>query len=708
MPINLVKCRRVTLAAQLSAGFAFAVSASVAYGQSAAGSGANALLEEVTVTATKRSESLRSVAGSVTALTGEQLDTIGARNFKDYLNGLPGVQFHASTPGVSNVTLRGIGTATIYPDQGQATTGIYINDIPLTDPGFALSVPDLDVFDVQRVEVLRGPQGTLFGAASLGGAVNYVYNPVSLTELQASVQSSVFDTSNSSDLGYTAKGMINVPIVEDKLGIRLAAMTSDAPGYLDNIGSGNEGSNTHRVNSYRANLLWQINDKFSLRYFGFYDDARSGDNFYSFPALGELIRDTAVDETLEFNTTVNSITLKGDLGFAELSIQGADLEKSQDSVYWRYWLGPPPPLNTGASHASNDSQTYEVRLTSATESKWDWLVGVYAGSADQLYPSIDLVDGNVVGSFNADYFSDETALFGDLTYHFTDAISVTAGGRYYDIELTTRRTITAVGSPDDVVVGQQQEDGFSPKASIKYQPSDDFMTYGSVSTGFRMGGVNLNPPLAGFPTPETYDSDSLTNYEVGMRVGFQDNSVLLDSTVFYVDWSDIQLRLARPDRFAYVANAGSARSIGMENALRWLPSPNFSVEANVTYLSAELSESLDLGNGTVLEKGTTLPGASEWSTSESATYYFDSPSKPYVMVQHRYLSESTASFAPEPVAGNYNIFSIRAGATFGRIGVQAYVTNVGDERGIATASPFDPIVFLVEPRRIGISVDWAL
>jgi outer membrane receptor for monomeric catechols len=116
-------------------------------------------------------------------MTGEQLEAIGARNFKDYLNGLPGVQFHASTPGVSNVTLRGIGTATIYPDQGQATTGIYINDIPLTDPGFALSVPDLDVFDVQRVEVLRGPGNAVWRRfTGRGGQLRL--QPRLLTELQ--------------------------------------------------------------------------------------------------------------------------------------------------------------------------------------------------------------------------------------------------------------------------------------------------------------------------------------------------------------------------------------------------------------------------------------------------------------------------------------------------------------------------------------------
>ncbi len=708
MTTSLIASRLLRLGAMPAALLAFLLAAVAAHGQNAAGSGANALLEEVVVTATKREESLRSVASSVTAVTGEQLESVGAQNFKDYLSGLPGVQFLASTPGVSNVTLRGIGTATIYPDQGQATTGVYINDIPLTDPGFALSVPDLDVFDVQRVEVLRGPQGTLFGAASLGGAINYVYNPVSLTKVQGAFQTGAFNISNGSGLGYSVKGMVNVPIVDNVLGLRVAASTGFTPGYLDNVGSGDKGSNTHRVNSYRANMLWQFNDKFSLRYFGFRDEAKSADNYYSYPALGDLKRDTAVDEPLDFRTTVNSLTLKGDLGFAQLSVSAADLRKAQDSTFWEYWLGPPPPLNTGVSNARNDTKTYEIRLASAAGSKWDWLVGAYFGSTDEGYPSVDLVDGSPVSSFNVYYTADEHAFFGDATYHFSDALSVSGGGRYYDVQFKTHRVITAAGSPDDVLDGKQKENGFSPKVSIKYQPTAGFMTYGLISKGFRMGGVNLVPPLAGFATPDTYDSDNLTNYELGVRLSSSDKTLILDSTAFYVDWSDIQLRLARPDRYAYVANAGKARSVGLENAVTWVPVQNFSLQANVTYLSAELAESLALGGGTVLAKGSTLPGAAKWSTSEAATYYFESPSKPYIMLQHRFVSESPASFNPTPVEGNYSIFSVRTGATFGRFAVQAYVTNLADKRGVTTASPFDPILYVTEPRRFGVSVDWAL
>ena len=181
-------------------------------------------LDEVVVTASKRAEPLREVADSVTALTGGDLDSLGAQSFQDYIGRAPGAQFQGSTPGVSNVTIRGVGTATVNPDQGQATTGIYLNDVPLTDPGFAVSVPDFDVFDMQRVEVLRGPQGTLFGTATLGGAVDYIINPVSLHKYDIHVQTGVSKTVNASDAGYMAKIAVNVPLIDDVLGIRVTAI----------------------------------------------------------------------------------------------------------------------------------------------------------------------------------------------------------------------------------------------------------------------------------------------------------------------------------------------------------------------------------------------------------------------------------------------------------------------------------------------------
>ena len=664
---------------------------------------------DIIVTASKRGESLRTIASSVTAVSEEQLTANGAQNFKDYIAGLPGVQFQQSTPGISNVTIRGIGTATIYPDQGQSTTGIYINDVPLSDPGFALSVPDLDVFDMQRIEVLRGPQGTLFGAATLGGAVNYISNPVSLSDVQARGQTSLYGIEGGSKLGYSVKAALNIPIVQDTLGVRMTAIRHADPGYLDNVGSGDRDTNTRKVDGLRLNVLWKISDAFRLSYFGFYDHARLGDGFGAFAGIGDLKRDTIINEKTTFTTKVNNVKLDGNLGFATLGLSAADTRKAQYSIadYTPYYGGPPTVVpNYPRSH----SQIAEARLVSPGRQKVDWLVGVYYGRTSEHYPNSTIQDGVVIYDYSVDYRQTEKSVFGEATYHLTDTLRITGGGRYYDLEITTLTQQGAPGAPKDSVGGRQQAHGFSPKASIAYAPSKSLMVYALLSKGFRAGGVNLTPALNGFSTPANYGSDSVLNYELGIRGALLDGRLVIDSTAYYVDWSDIQIGLLRPDGYAYVANAGSARSTGIENAVSWQPSKRFSLSANLTYLSAQLTKTLALGNGTVLEKGRDLPGAYHWSGSQTATYRFDLASQPYVTLQHQHVSRATDDFDSEQVVGGYSSFSVRSGVQLGKFAVQAFVTNLTDKRGRTASASFgeNQLVYYIQPRTIGLSIDWKM
>ncbi len=706
--------RAVSALRASSAALAIAISCQggSAFAQQAASPSADAQqpVEEIIVTASKRSEAVRSVSGDITALTGDQLDAIGAQSFKDYLTGLPGVQFQQSTPGVSNVTMRGVGTATIYPDQGQATTGIYVNDVPMTDPGFALAVPDLDVFDVQRVEVLKGPQGSLFGSATLGGAVNYIYNPVSLTDLQAGGQTSLEGIQNSSGVGYTVKGVVNVPIVNDVFGIRVAGVQRQDPGYLDNIGTNQSNTNTHAVTAFRLNALLALNDDFKLSYFFLYDRSHIGDGFYSFPASGQLVRDTAVNEGETFMNEVNNVKLDGDLGFASLTVSVADVHKEQNSIADETPFNGVGP-SYGTSAARDDSQIAEVRLTSPDAQRFEWLVGAYYGRTKEYYPTPNFFgDGTEIYDFTVDYHNYEKALFGEATYHLTDTLKIMAGGRYYDIDLSTITASSAPGVPQTFSGGSTKDYGFSPKASITFEPSKDVMVYGLVSRGFRSGGVNLNPSIASFPTPATYGSDSVYNFELGTRLSFFDRTLLIDTSLFYIDWSNIQLRLSRPDGRSYVANAGDAHNYGVENAVTWRPSARFDTQVNVTYLSAEIAKTLDLGNGTVYAKGLVLPGASKWTTSVTATYHFDLEHEPYVMLQDQYVSGATDDFDPTLPVGNYNTIALRTGAHFGNFDVQAYVTNLTDRRGVTAAEYFgNPLTaFYIQPRTIGASVEWHL
>jgi iron complex outermembrane receptor protein len=674
-------------------------------------------LGEVIVTASKRAQNQREVANSVTAFSSNELNRRGAQSFEDYIGCAPGVIFEQAIPGLSNVTIRGVGTTTYGPDQGQATTGIYLNDIPLTDPSHAVSIPDIDTFDLQRVEVLRGPQGTLFGTATLGGAVNYIINPVSLDTLDARLESSVSGTQHSSNVGYTVKEALNLPIVTNVLGVRITAIKRFDPGYLDNIGTGQKDSNSNDYEQYRINALWQISRSISIGFFSFYDSEKSPDQSYAFPALGALKRDTTIPEYTDFVTRINSLKVNVDFDFATLTLSGASTEKNQSSqVDFTTYFGP------GASvvqYAKTHMTSLEARLTSPNGDTFEWLIGAYHGGQHENFPSPAIQNGQVLEDITSDYVSDETSEFGEVTYRFSDQWRATLGGRYYDIILKSESTSGVAAAPQ-ISAGREVGRGFSPKGSITYEPSSDLLAYALVSKGYRSGGVNLSiPPLAGFPTPATYGPDSLVNYEVGVRPSWFDHRLTLDSMLFFIDWTNIQLRLGRPDGYAYEANAGGAHTFGLENALKWLATPNLRFQLSATFLQAQISKTTDLGNGVVLPEGARIPGAPHWSAWGLATYHLNIEYEPYVTVSARFISGAQNNFpdtgTPSLPIMDYGVVDLRAGFKVKQYDFSFYGDNVADRRGVTAAyyggdgpDPTADRVFYIRPRTFGLRLDWHL
>jgi iron complex outermembrane recepter protein len=674
-------------------------------------------LDEVIVTASKRPEKLREVADSVTAFSGTELSELGAQSFADYIGRTPGVVFQQANPGLSNVTIRGVGTTSFNPDQGQGTTGIYLNDIPLTDPSYAVSIPDIDTFDLQRVEVLRGPQGTLFGAATLGGAVNYIINPVNLDIFDARLETGFSGTQHSTDVGYVAKEALNLPLITDVLGVRITGIKRFDPGYLDNIGTGQKNSNSSDDESFRINSLWQVNQKVSASFLSFYDKAENPDASIALPALGALTRDTTIPEYRDFLTRINSLKVDADLDFAILTLTGARTQKSvTQAADFTAYFGP------GAaefSYPTTSMTTSEIRLTSASGGKFEWLAGVYHGALHESFPGPVLQNGQLIYIVTSNYVSNETSEFGEATYRFSDQWRATVGGRHYDIGLVSDSQTGPPPAPP-VIAGRDLSIGFSPKASITFEPSADFLAYGLVSKGYRSGGVNLGiPPLAGFTTPATYGPDSLVNYEIGVRPAWLDHRLTLDSAVFFINWSDIQLRLARPDGYAYAANAGGAHNIGLENALNWAATSNLELQLNATFLQAEISKATDLGNGIFLDKGERLPGASRWSASELSTYHWNVEYRPYVTVSARFVSAAQGGFpgtgTPSLPIMNYSVFDLRTGFNVKQYDFSLYANNIADRRGITAAyvggsgpDPSADRVFYLQPRTVGVRIDWHL
>src|SRR6185312_2109339 len=305
----------------------------------------------------------------------------------------------------------------------------------------------------------------------------------------------------------------------------------------------------------------------------------------------------------------------------------------------------------------------------------------------------------------------ESAAFGEATYRFSDAFKATVGGRLFRTELTTvtRQSGPLTGGAS-VTSGGSKETGFSPKASLTWQPDDDVLVYGLVSKGFRFGGPNIATDPT-FAIPRQFDSDSLINYELGARTNWLDRRLQLDGTLFLVDWDNIQVSQRSPGGFIYTGNAGKARNAGFEGSATFRATPALTFQGGVTYLDATLRRDFESGSGLV-PSGARLPGASRWQVSDSVIYnWSDVTARPSLVFSHRYISSAPGELTPAPSRqGGYNLFDLRLSATLGKVGITGFVENIGDTRGVSEAatSVRGPVEFLVRPRTVGVTLDYRL
>jgi iron complex outermembrane receptor protein len=686
---------------------------------------------EVIVTATKRPERAREIAGSVSAMSGAQLEAIGAQSFQDYLTRTPGVVFNAGPLGDSTAIIRGVGTS-VGKDQGQGPTGYYINEIPLTEPGYAIAIPDVDTFDVERVEVLRGPQGTLFGSSALGGAINFVAREASTEGFDAAIQTSAGSTHHSDgDINYSAKGMINVPL-SDSFAIRAVAYYRTEAGYLDNIGTGRKASNEQTDKGGRFSAVWNPSEATKLSLLSLYDKNRTPDFGYRYPQLGEFARNSLVPEPVQYELQLHSLRLDQDLGFATLTALAGYSEKERNltndytAFYGAGLPNPTPYFDRGKS----ETRSFELRLASPKGEVFDYLIGVMASSTDKVFKdsiSSDgsyeiLLPGNDPADLRGDTFywgvgkveGEELAVFGEVNFRLAEAWTLTVGGRWFDTEVTSQSVYSGIFYPGGLALprGRQTEDGFAPKVSLAWRRDADLMIYALASKGYRFGNPNTIFPLEGFDTPSGWQTDSLWNYELGMRANWFDRRLQTDLTLFLIDWSDLQVRLYRPDSVTYGTNAGEARNIGQEFSGLWRVTDAIDVSLNITHLDAQLTETVISEGNVVLLDGQKLPGASEWQLSGMITARLPFASAPTITLAQRYLSGAPQSLqTPNLKINGYGQTDLRIGATFKSVGVTAFVNNLTDKRGVTFGyGDFGLGLqdFIIRPRTVGLTLDWKM
>jgi iron complex outermembrane recepter protein len=691
-------------------------------------------VQELVVTAEKRTENLKDVPQSVTALSGEGLQIQRASTFEDYVNRVPGMALVSSQPGSSRLALRGINTGGV-----SATIGTYVDETPYGSvtalANGAVLTPDLDTFDMQRLEVLRGPQGTLYGASSLGGLLKFVTNPPDPSRMAGSVDLAG-EKSVSSTFGGDARGMLNVPL-SDRMAIRASGYYNDQPGYIDDPVRGAKDVNKATYEGLRVSFLAHPIDPLTIRLTAMGQEINSrGQNVEDVdpatlnPVHGDLTQSRTFAPFNKVDYRIYNATVDYDLGFASLlsATSYGTLHENNDEDA-SVLLGPlltavfHQPLGAGVFQNIDQKKfTQEVRLTSPAQ-KFEWLVGGFFTRERNLVAqdlaAVDLahppqaaagLDGLELVNLSSNYT--EYAGFGNIDYHFTDRFDVSAGGRWsHNKQDSGQTTSGALVGPTSVVGGASAESVFTFAVAPKYKINDDTTVYARISKGYRPGGPNALQPLAPAAVPRTFQSDTLINYEVGIK-GDAGPAVTYDLAAFYIKWSRIQL-LVDVDNFGVNSNGGDATSRGVEGSIAWAVTPELNLSANGAYVDAHLDS--DTGPLVGGHTGDELPFAAKVSGALNADYShpLSGDMSYFVGASLRFTGRRKSDFNPtigQLSLPSYTTLDLRAGVEVGQVRVEAYAKNLGDERGILSisgsgATPNGAVqAGIIRPRTVGIAV----
>jgi outer membrane receptor protein involved in Fe transport len=686
-------------------------------------------MQEIVVTAEKRSERISQVPMGITAVQGVTLDKLQERSFEDYAATIPGLSLTSDGPGVTRLTLRGLNAGGVG-----STVATYVDESPFGSStalvNGSILTGDFDTFDLQRIEVLHGPQGTLYGANSEGGLLKFVTNAPRLGAFNSAVEVSGEDVDHAGG-GGSLDAMINVPIGE-KVAFRVVGFEQYLPGYIDDPSIGELGINSAHKDGGRASLLLQPTDKFSIRLTAFAQEIlRSGSSYEDVnavtlaPAYGDLIQSRGVNDKNDFKYQNYNATVSWDLGLLNLlsTTTYGVLDTKSLSDETAVFGAPIDEQNN--SHLGRFTQ--EVRLTSAPSDRFEWLVGGYytseRGYLQQALNFITSSSGTIApggAGVETVYLPSsyrEYAGFGDVTVHFTKQFDVQLGGRYASNQ---QDAVENVGGPLVPPPGLHFEtpsknDVFTYSVAPRWQIDPNTLIYARVATGFRPGGPNVLPP--GVPTtgvgavPHQYSSDSTTNYEVGFRSALFQRRLSIDIVPFYIDWRNIQL-FELINNFGINGNGGSARSQGVEYTVGLVPLRGLNFTLAGAYTDAVLTSA---ATGVNAAKGDRLPYVPKWSDALDGEYDWDSFADYQALVGGTvsYVGKRSTDFSvTSPITvPSYTKVDLRVGIQNRRWLVELYAKNVTDKRGIVnylSSAPSSNVpngygsVSIIQPRTIGI------
>jgi len=583
----------------------------------------DSMIEEVVVTASRRAESIQEIPYNITAITGESLKNAGVDDLSKMSQFIPGMQMiDAGARSTGLVTLRGMNVGGLQASENQGGKDIisrYVNDTPM--------LIDFKLVDVERVEVLRGPQGTLYGRGAMGGTLRYILNKPNTEATEGSVSTELYQNSESDGISSEVSGVLNLPL-SDTLALRVSGTRVDDAGFVDynkvlvEPGVSNDTRyakdvNTEETTAVRTALRWEPNDQFFAQATYYLQDQKAGgrqaanpeytgDNYTSGLLYVEPRENKDDLFNIEFGWNSDLIEIFSTTSQANFEGYGRRDQSDFLAILYPFYTDFPQYSTYTVDDNQTESLVHETRFlsTDGNSPEWlDWIAGFYYEETDTLLDAREYIPGwdayyaydnglTEAGTDDLEYwhYSDDTfkerAVFGEATFHASDALQVTLGARYfkqtesvaYDCYVfpmwtgADRDCDTQSGDIDDTVF----------KLNAAYDFTDDVMLYATVAEGFRRGGLNFGPNLR--EDEKTYDSDKAVNYELGWHTTLANGRAIFNGAIFRVDWKDLQVGTKSEVAGINITGNGSQGVIdGIELSTQFSATDNLTLNGWLTY-----------------------------------------------------------------------------------------------------------------------------
>ena len=687
--------------------------------------------DEIVVTAQRRKDRLQDVPQAVTAFSAQSLQRLGITTTEALVRNVPGLSFTPVSPTESTLSLRGLST-----DLGLVpTVAVYVNDTPLDfRSGSSSGSPNIDLFDLERVEILRGPQGTLFGSSSLGGTIRYILKSPELNKFSYNVETGVNGTSGGKP-GYEAKGVVNIPVASIAA-LRLVGTYEHIGGYIDRYAATETGLNsdpsTDRlvkksangvdVYSLRATALLEPTDDLRITPSIFFQRATADGSLATDTNLPSLGHATAIGpEPTRSNLLVTNLTVEKDWDFANLVSSSSYLHKKSFvrrdfSLFGLSYFGQYSPISDDTPQ-SVDAFVQEIRLSSPGHQRLRWVAGFYFSHNRQnlderftgqefsdLLVSLDAPSDNTSSAYDYRQLNTDQQIagFAQINYDLLPKLELIAGGRVYNLKNKVSATCTDATAdrllcgPDAAPASGSTTDA-SPRATINFKPSRNATLYATVSRGFRQGGANTAVPASlgcVLPVPQVFKPDTVWNYELGAKLQSSDQRLTANGAVFRLDQSDVQLAIPDPVcGFISYQNAGKVRVKGAELEMSARPFRALSLSGQLSYTDARFSQVPSaFGAAAGYAVGDPAPETPRWKYGVSGEY-----TQPMLVSWTGYLRADWQHVGRIPYSSDdgvfsgfyrpsYDIVGMQVGARDSRYEINLFVRNLFNEKAILSRS----------------------